>query len=100
MAKYFITWEVDPNRAPVDPKERGAAWLMMAEMIKKDIQEGKTTDWGAIVGEGRGYSIGTGEQSLVDLSKDLQRYFPYVTFNVHQVMSVDEVIELSKSMMQ
>ena len=39
MAKYFITWEVDPNRAPVDPKERGAAWLMMAEMVKKDIQE-------------------------------------------------------------
>ena len=38
MAKYFITWEVDPNRAPVDPKERGAAWLMMAEMVKKDIQ--------------------------------------------------------------
>ena len=100
MAKYFITWEVDPNRAPVDPKERGAAWLMMAEMIKKDIQEGKTTDWGAIVGESRGYSIGPGEQSLVDLSKDLQRYFPYVTFNVRQVMSVDETIELAKSLMR
>ena len=98
MPKYFMTWEVDPNRAPINPKERGAMWTGMVELIKQDMKEGKISDWGSFVGEGRGYSIG--EQSLLDLSKDLQRFYPYVNFQVHQVMSIDEVAELSKSLME
>ena len=98
MPKYFMTWEVDPTRAPTDPKERGAMWAGMLELIKQDMKEGKVSEWGSFVGEGRGYSIG--EQSLLDLSKDLQRFFPFVSFEVHQVMSIDEVDELAKSMME
>ena len=96
MPKYFMTWEVDPTRVPTDPKERGALWSGMVEMVKQEMKAGITSDWGAFVGEARGYSIG--EQSVLDLSKTLQQFYPFVTFQVHQVMSVDEVAELAKSL--
>jgi len=96
MPKYFMTWEVDPTRVPTDPKERGAMWLGMTEMVKQEIKAGITSDWGAFVGESKGYSVG--EQSVLDLSKTLQQFYPFVTFQVHQVMSIDEVAELAKSL--
>ena len=98
MPKYFMTWEVDPTRAPTNPKERGTMWAGMVELIKQDMKEGKISEWGSFVGESRGYSIS--ELSLLDLSKNLQRFFPFVTFQVHQVMSIDELAELTKSLME
>ncbi len=96
MPKYLVTWEIDPTRVPIDLKERGALWGGMLEMVKQQIKDGITSDWGAFVGEGRGYSIG--EQSEVDLAKTLQRFYPFVTFQVHQVMSVDKMAEVAKSL--
>ncbi len=98
MPKYFMTWEVDPTRVPIDLKERGALWSMMLETVKQDIKEGREEDWGCFAGEASGYA--TSERSEIDLAKDLQRFYPFVTFKVHQVMSVDEVAELAKSMME
>ena len=98
MAKYFMNCEVDPNRAPVDPKERGAAWLMLAEMVKRSMEEGKTSDWGVFVGGDEGYAIGEG--NAVDLCTELQQYHPYINFMVHQVLSIDELMEAQKSRME
>ena len=98
MPKYFMMWEVDPNRSPVNPKERGAAWTGMINMIKQDMQDGKITDWGSFAGESKGYSVSN--QTELELAKSLQRFFPYVTFQVHQVMTVDETAELAQSLTQ
>lgn len=81
---------------PIDPKERGALWGGMVEIIKQEMKDGITSEWGAFVGEARGYSIG--EQSIVDLAKTLQQFYPFVTFQVHQVMSIDEMAEVAKSL--
>jgi len=98
MPKYFMTWEVDPARAPVDMKERAVLWSGMLEMVKQQMKEGTTQDWGIFVGEGRGYSVG--EQSPVELATTLQKYYPFVEFEVHQVMTIDEMAEVFKSMMK
>lgn len=97
MAKYLVLWEVDVSKVPEDMKERAAAWSIMADMVRQDIAAGTTTDWGAFVGEMRGYSVGEG-QSVVDLSKDLQRYVPWLNFTVYPIMSLDEVVEVVKAM--
>ena len=97
MAKYFMTWEVDMTRAPVDMKERAILWNGLAEMVKQQIQDGTTKDWGAFVGEHRGYSVV--DQSPVELVKNLQKYVPFVSFQVHQVTTIDEMAEAFKSMM-
>jgi hypothetical protein len=96
MTRYFMLWETDPNRAPVNPKERGAAWTAMLNMVKQDMKDGKITDWGGFVGESQGYAVST--MTDVELGKNLQRFYPYVTFKVHQVASVDQVAELAKSL--
>ena len=96
MPKYFMTWEVDPTRVPIDLKERGGLWGGMVEIIKQEIKDGITTDWGCFVGESKGYSVG--EQSEIDLAKTLQQFYPFVTFEVHQVMTIDEMAEVIQSM--
>jgi hypothetical protein len=96
MSKYFMMWEVDPNKAPINPKERGASWTAMINMIKQDMKEGKITDWGSYAGESKGYSVSS--QNQLELAKSLQRFFPFVTFEVHQVMTIDETAELAKSL--
>ena len=96
MGKHLLLWELNLDKAPDDAKERGAGWLAMLEMIKQDMKERKTTDWGCFVGETRGYAVG--DQADVDLTKDLQRYFPFVTFQVYPVMSVDQIAEVAKAL--
>jgi hypothetical protein len=96
MPKYFMTWEVDSSRMPTDAKERGTMWSGMMEMIKQQMKDGTTLDWGCFIGEARGYSIA--EQTELGLTKTLQQYYPFVTFQVHKVMSVDEIAEVAKSL--
>ena len=96
MPKYFMTWEVDPDRVPIDLKERSVLWSGMLEMVKQQIEEGTTTEWGAFVGEAKGYSIG--EVSEIELGKNLQKYYPFVNFEVHQVMSIDQMVEVANSL--
>ena len=95
MAKYLVLWELDMSRAPVDPKERAAAWGMMVDVVKQDLKEGKDTDWGCFVGEARGYAIS--ERSEVDLMKDLQRFYPFITFKTYSVVSIDQLAEVVKA---
>ena len=96
MGKYLALWEVDQSRVPVDAKERGAAWNMMLEMVKQDLKSGKAKDWGAFVGEINGYSIAEGTE--VEVGNMLAQYAPYVSFKVHPVSSVSQVVEVIKSM--
>ena len=98
MGKHLVLWEIDQSQVPTDSKERAAAWGAMLDMIKQDIKEGKASDWGCFVGEPRGYTIG--DQSDVDLTIDLQRFFPFITFQVFPVMSVEQVEEVTKAMSQ
>jgi len=96
MPKYLMLWEIDPNKAPVNPKERGVAWTGMLNIIKQYMQEGKVLDWGVCPGEARGYCISTMPE--LDLAKFVQRFYPNVTFKVNQVMTVDQTLELAKSL--
>ena len=96
MSKYLITWESDESLWPADPKEQAALAGKLAEMVKQSIKEGKTLDWGIFVGGDKGYSVGEG--NALDLYKDLQKYHPYINFNVQEVLSIDDVLEIWKSM--
>ncbi len=62
MAKYLFLWELDTTKVPVNPKERGAAWSALMEVVNQDIKKGLIKDWGIFVGEGNGYSIMEGSE--------------------------------------
>jgi hypothetical protein len=96
MAKYIVFWEVDPSRMPVDAKERGQMWMMMLDMIKQDIKAGIHKDWGSFVGGTKGYAISEGDH--VELAKNLQRFVPYCNFEMREIASVDDNMEVAKSL--
>ena len=96
MGKYLALWEIDQTRIPVDPKERGAGWSFLMAMVKKNLETGLTTDWGAFVGETSGYAIYEGTE--LEVMNAIQQYIPFATFQVHPIASVDQVSEMIESL--
>jgi hypothetical protein len=96
MGKYLVLWEIDRSRVPVDAKERGSAWGLMVEMVKKDLQGGTSKDWGAFVGETSGYAVAEGTE--VEVGNLLMQYAPYVSFKTHPIASVAQVGDIIKKM--
>jgi hypothetical protein len=96
MGKYLVLWEVDGHRVPVDAKERGAAWGLLLEMVKKDIKTGISKDWGAFVGETSGYAVAEGTE--VEIGNMLMQYAPYVSFRTHPIASVTQIADIIKRM--
>jgi hypothetical protein len=92
MGKYLILWEVDWAKIPMDRKERGMGWNGLLALVKKDIEQGITKDWGAFVGEVNGYSIM--EASEAELGKALQKYVPFTKFEIKAIATVDQVQEV------
>ena len=98
MPRYLLFWEVDPSKAPVDAKERGAAWSMMLDMIGEDQKKGLMKDWGNFVGELKGYSVVEGTE--VEIGRMVQQYIPFVAFTTHAVASMSQVKEVTSAMQQ
>ncbi len=96
MGKYLLIWEIDRTKLPVSPKERGAGWNALMEMVKQDIKKGLNKDWGAFVGEINGYAVLEGTE--VEIMNALQQYVPFVHFKVHPVASVSQVDEMIKAL--
>jgi hypothetical protein len=96
MGKYLMLWEIDPTKAPIDPKERSAIWQAFMSVIKQDLESGVLTDWGAFVGTINGYCLAEG--SAVEVGVMTQHYVPYVSFKSYPTASVDEVVEVVKKM--
>ncbi len=96
MAKYLVLWEIDSTKIPVSPQERAAMWGPMADMVKQDMKKGISKDWGIFVGEVNGYAIAEGTE--VEVSNMIQQYVPFVHFEVHHVMSVEQADEVTKAL--
>ena len=96
MGKYLILWEVDQTKIPMDPKERGEGWGMLMAMVRQDIEKGITKDWGAFVGETRGYHVAEGTE--LEVMAQLQQYVPFCTFQVYPVATESLVNEMIKGL--
>ncbi len=92
MGKFLLKWSLDASKVPIDPKERGAGWTLLMNMIKEDREKGILHDWGAFPSEGKGYCIVEG--SNVDVMIMTEKYVPYVRFETHPVATIYEVDEL------
>jgi len=96
MGKYLILWEVDQTKIPVDPKQRGQGWSLLMGMIRQDIEKGLTKDWGAFVGENKGYAVDEGSE--LEVMKALAQYVPFCTFEVHPISTESQVNEMIKAL--
>jgi len=98
MAKYLVLWEADNSRLPVDPKERATGWKALMDLVKKDIEDGVTKDWGLFVGENRGYAIFEGNE--VEIGIRLQQYVPFIIFKGYAVAGVSKVDKVHKALLK
>ncbi len=92
MAKYLLLWELDLAKVPAGRKERAALWGPMIQMVKQQIKEGTTKDWGVFAGGLKGYSVTEGDE--MTLSNSVQKYLPFVTFTAHPIISVEQMEEV------
>jgi hypothetical protein len=92
MGKYFMIWKIDENKVPISREERAAAWKPMIDMVKQGIEDGRIKEWGAFVGDMKGYSIAEGTE--VEIASFNQNWVPFVSFEVHPVATVSDVEEM------
>ena len=96
MGRYLLLWELDWTKIPISRQERGTGFDGLMEGVKEDIRKGLMKDWGAFVGEVSGYAVAEGTE--VEIGNMVQRYVPFVIFEVHPVMSVEQLGEVIKAL--
>lgn len=96
MGRYLILWEADESKIPIDPAERKAGWLGALEMVKQEIKDGLTKDYGCFLGQPKGFSIGEGTED--DIITNTLKYIPYFRFQVYPLASIEKMEKAIKAM--
>jgi len=96
MAKYLLLWRIDTSRTPATPQEQRALYEASLAMVEQDAKTSVSKDWGQYVGESRGYGIAEGTE--VEVAAMLQKYAPFVQFEVYPVMTTRMVRQVIKTM--
>ncbi len=94
MGKYLTLWEVDLSRVPEDPKEQLEFFTKVQNMVKEDLQNGPTKDFGMFLGGDSGYTIEEGTEEEVAMS--CMKYCPFIKCTVHPVISTSQIDEIMK----
>lgn len=94
MGKYLTLWETDMSRVPEDPKEQLGLFTKIINMVKEDLKNGPTKDFGMFLGGDSGYAIDEGTEEEVAMSN--MKYCPFIKCTVHQVISTGQIEEIMK----
>ena len=94
----LILWEADNTLFPVDPEERRKLIMSMAEGVKKDLASKKFIMWGISAGGGQGFAVSQMEPK--EIYTAIASYFPYITFEIIPMLSIDEMIDAMKNIQQ
>ncbi len=98
MGRYLVLWELDESKIPPDPKERGMGWKAFMDVVKQNMKTGTARDWGAFVGQHKGYAIHEGTEVAIGL--DLEKFVPFVRFKAYPLSSVEQVDELVEGLLK
>jgi hypothetical protein len=96
MARSLILLKFNMEKFPTDSNEIRKILSPMLTMTEKDLQEGKLKDWGYFVGANGAYAVS--EQSAEEIAQVAMQMQPYVTFEVHQVLTANQVGQVVKSL--
>lgn len=96
MGKYLLLWKLDHSKLPVGRKERAAGWDPMLDLVKQDLENGSLKDWGEFVGEHSGYAVAEGTE--VEVHSMVQKWVPFVIFEVRPILSVHQATQTVKDL--
>ncbi|VVB84973.1 Uncharacterised protein [uncultured archaeon] len=94
MTKFLTLWELDRTRIPDSPEEQMQYYAMLLNMIKEDMKNGRTLEFGAFVGGFKGYVIreGTEQEIHMEISK-YAKFTKYKTFPFLEVSQLEEMFK-------
>ena len=93
---YLLLSEMNYSALPADPTERAKITAPFLEIVKKDLDRGELMMWGMSPGGQRGFALT--KQDPKELFGRASTFIPYVKFKVLPMLSLDEVIDVMKSM--
>ena len=95
MTKFLTLWELDRTRIPDSPEEQLQYYTMLLSMIKEDMKNGKTLEFGAFVGGFKGYVIreGTEQEIHMEISK-FAKFTNHKTYPFLEVSQLEETLSV------
>ena len=96
MAKYLLLWEMDNTRTPEDLEERKTQYRSFQDIVRRQMKDGEISDWGACVGEMKGFCIIEG--SAEDVHKLVLRWIPWVSFQTKELLAIEQVVKATEAM--
>ena len=96
MGRFLVYWKTDMSRVPEDPKEQVSLFTKLAEMVREDLKNGSTKDFGIFLSGHEGYTIEEGTEQEISLS--ILKYSPYIICKVFPFLSVDQLQENLKAL--
>ena len=78
---------------PTDPTEYAKLMSQAKDWVKENIEKGFTVSWGAFMTGSEGYAVVEGDPP--DVYKNLQKFYPAFVYQIHEVLSVDELPEVA-----
>ncbi len=98
MTKHLLIWKVNENLWPTAPEVGLKLQLGMLQMVKEDISKGIHKEWGMSVNGSMGYAIS--ELGEKELYASIMKFQPYIHFEVHAILSADEVVNILQAAMK
>ncbi|MCC6341874.1 MAG: hypothetical protein IT166_06735 [Bryobacterales bacterium] len=96
MARYLMLWELDKSRIPEELEKRKAQHLGFQEIVRQQMKSGEISQWGAYAGETKGFCIVEG--SAEDVHKLTGRWVPWVSFEVKELLTIEQVGKATAAM--
>jgi hypothetical protein len=97
MQKFLIKYRVNPQMMPSNPVECVELLQSMNKSIKALMDSGDVLDFGEYCDGSGGYAIGQGDD-VKALYVSLMQWWPYVEYDAKPVLTIDQVIESTKSL--
>jgi len=91
MSRYLVICESNPSQMPADQKEVVKIISDAKEWVNQNIKKGMITSWGAFMTGGKGYAVFEG--NAPEVYKEVNKFIPYFTVEIHEVLSIDELPE-------
>lgn len=94
MGKYLTLWRLDLSRVPEDSKEQLELFTRLQNMVKEDLKNGPTKDFGMFLEGDKGYTIEEGTEEEVAICA--MKYSPFIKCTTHQTISTSQIDEIMK----
>ena len=98
MTKFLTLYELDRTRIPDSPEEQLQYYAMLQSMIKEDMKNGRTREFGAFVGGFKGFVIreGTEQEIEMEITK-YAKFTNYKTYPFHDISQLEEILKAAQS---